>query len=53
MSTIEKYYCRDCKVLFDYFKPRGEDFPKNPVCSVCGSTNTVRNIDTHIKVKDN
>ena len=43
MATMrDDYICKDCKVIFEYYKPYGEDFPKNPPCSECGSTNTKR-----------
>ena len=42
MPILEDYKCKYCKTIFEYRKFYGDDFPKNPICPKCGSTNTKR-----------
>ena len=56
MAIMGEYQCNACGEKFEREKPYGEEFPKKPTCSHCGSEDTKRiitganiNIPQHMK----
>ena len=39
---IDDYYCNNCEEVFEYRKPYGKDWPKNPTCPKCKKNKTKR-----------
>lgn len=60
MRLRDDYECLNCKKIFEYSKPFGEDFPKSPTCPNCGNKQSKRKITPrgivipdHMKARNN